>query len=181
MVSVLAILLSAADPNLVAAEQSWAKGDYERVLPQLDKAFEHPLPRAELVRAYSLQGHAQVAFDRLEKATLAFRRLLGVDPRFLLEAEASPKLLTVFAEARRLGAIEPTDAAMVPDPLKPLDIPLTPGPPPPMPAPAVESGSKWWLWTGIAVLVAGAAAGATAAYIEQPRIPSGSLGTGQLK
>lgn len=179
MVGVVAILLSAADPNLVAAEQAWAGGDYDRVLPRLDKALAHPLAKEELVRAYSLEGHALVAFDKLAPATLAFRRLLGVDARFLLEPEASPKLLAVFAEARRLGAIAPTDAAMVPEPLKPLEISLAPLPPP---EPPPEPGSRWWLWTGLAVVVAGVAVGATAAYvIEKPIIPAGSLGTGQLK
>jgi hypothetical protein len=179
MSALLAILLAAADADLAAAEQAWAQGDYEHVLPRLQKALAHPLPRAELARAYALEGHVQVAFDRAEPATLAFRRLLGVDDHFLLEPEASPKLLAVFAEARRQGPLLPPASAVI-EPVKPLQIPLEL--PPPVPAQQVEQKrSLWWLWTGVAVLATGAAVGAGVWYAERPIVPAGTLGTGQLK
>jgi hypothetical protein len=179
MSALLAILLASADPDLVAAEKAWASGDYENVMPGLEKAVAHPLPRAELVRAYALMGHVKVAFDEVDQATLAFRRLLGVDEHFLLEPDASPKLLAVFAEARRLGPIAPPKGALI-ETLKPLTIPIEAAPPPP--APSIEQKrSLWWLWTGLAVVAAGAATTVTVWYFERPMVPAGSLGTGQLK
>jgi hypothetical protein len=177
MSGLLAILLAAADPDLAAAEQAWVKGDYEKVMPRLEKAFEHPLPREELIHAYALEGHVRIAFDRLDEATLAFRRLLSIDPQFLLEPEASPKLLSVFAEARRLGPLEPPKGALLEVP-KPLEIPIEPAPPPIAPE---KPRSLWWVWTGVAVIAVGAAAGAGIWYFERPIVPAGSLGTGQLK
>jgi hypothetical protein len=180
MSRVLAILLSAAavDPNLSAAENAFSKGDYDRVLPLLKVALDHPLPREQLARAWALEGHVHVAFERLEAATLAFRRVLGVDPGYLLEPDASPKLLVVFSEARRQGPIAPPPGSMVLEP-KPPVMPLTA-----VPAPAVkeESSSKMWLlWTAIGAAVAGAAVGTTLYFVERPIVPSGSLGTGQLR
>ena len=175
----LAILLSAADPELTLAETAWSSGKYDLVLPRLEKALAHPLPAAELVRAYALQAHVHVAFDRLDEATLAFRRLLGVDEHWLLEPEASPKLLAVFAEARRKGAIAVPASALVPKP-KPVEAVVVPLQPEPVVKPA-EPSSKAWVWVVVGVVVVGAAAAGTVYWFERPVVPDGTLGRGDLR
>jgi len=183
MSAIIAMLLlaQATDPDLLAAEKAFERGEYEAVLPRLDAALAHPLPLEQLERALALQAQTQAAFGHSEQATDAFRRLLGIDASYLPAPEASPKLLSLFAEARRRGPIAPPPG-LLPPPKKIEIVPLPKEEPPPVVVePAKPLTSRWWFWTAVGVVVVGAAAAGTVAYLQRPVTPSGSLGTGNLQ
>ncbi len=173
------LLATAIDPDLSAAEHAFEKGDYEAVLPTLDQAMARHLPLEQLEEALALRAQTEAAFGHSEQAVEAFRRLLGIAPSWLPAPDASPKLLAVFAEARRRGAIEPPPG-LVPKP----KIELVPPPVEPKPAEVEQPAPltrRWWFWTAIGVVVVGAAAAGTYAYVQRPVTPTGSLGTGNLQ
>jgi hypothetical protein len=183
MSAIIAMLLlaSAIDPDLLAAEHAFEKGEYDAVLPRLDQAMDHHLPLAQLEQALALRAQTEAAFGHSDPAVDAFRRLLGMAPSWLPAPDASPKLLALFSEARRRGAIDPPPG-LVPKPKVEL-VPVAPPvePKPPVVEPPTPLTSRWWFWTAVGVVVVGAAAAGTYAYVQRPVTPAGSLGTGNLQ
>ena len=184
----IAALLSATpppDPDLVAAERAYERADFENVLPHIAVLLQKQLPLAERRRATELEALTQTAFNHTDLAMDAFRRLLGLDAGWLPEASASPKVLSVFAEARRKGAIAPPPSlVLLPKEAAPKPAPLgvlAPEPLPPSPEEPRGITSRWWFWTGVGVLAAGAAAGGVSYYLTRPVVPSGTLGSGDLR
>ncbi len=168
MIAVLATVLLAAstpDPDLEKAEQAYQQAQYREVLPALARALSRPLPKAEQLRAFELMAFIHAAFDDAPAATEAFRRALGVNPELRLDPNASPKLISLFSEAVKLGPLAP--AAVVPVAA------VAPAPP------EIPIYRRWYFWAGIGVAVAAGAVGT--AYAVGGRVPRGTLGSGSLQ
>ena len=179
VVWIAALSLGAAptkSPDLAAAERAYAEGSYQAVLPALRQAWRGPLSLHDIHRALELEALAHTAFDQAEPAIQAFQFLLAEDPQYLPDAQASPKVLAFFAEARRRGPLGITSHGAASAAVRP---PWT-QPPPPAPAPEGHPlYTRWWFWTGAAVIAG--AAGAAAWYELHPIVPSGKLGVGQMQ
>lgn len=169
MAYALAVLCLGAAPELKSAEQAFRHGRYEEVLPALERAMTMPLTPAERARAVELRAFTHAAFDQSSSAVDAFHELLSLRAEYALPANASPKLQSLLkaARARQERSREITEAA------RPSVAAANP--------PAVESPrapTRWWVWVGAGVLVAGAAA--ATAYAVQPKVPSGTLGRAEI-
>ncbi len=181
VLSLLAVaLLGASDAEVRAADEAWALGQYEDVLPHLATALTRPLNREDRARAYELMAMTHAAFGKSPAAIEAFRGLLALKPDYRTPADASPKLAGLLEAARRAGP------ASVPGASEPLT--LTPSPEPnagPV-TPAAEltagsSSSAWWWVVGAAAAVVTAGAVTTVVLVTNPAVPSGTLGRRSLK
>ncbi|MHB8875571.1 MAG: hypothetical protein ACYC8T_17950 [Myxococcaceae bacterium] len=103
--------------------------------------------------------------------------LLSLVAALALGPSASPKVLGLLEEARRRG---PVGAKPTPKPGPGIALKASPfDTPPPPEAPQVSLTRRWWFWAGVGVIAAGAGAGAFAAT--RPQLPTGNLGTEQLR
>jgi hypothetical protein len=94
------------DPELVQGLKQVREGDFEGAVTTLDSVARRlsatPARSRDLIQAYLNLGVAYVALDQAEKARAGFREALARDRNLKLSpAEYSPKVLTVFEEARR--------------------------------------------------------------------------------
>ena len=117
LVAVLALLTpgplpgQAADPELAAGLRQVREGDFEGAVVTLDAVARRLAAdtsrRADLIEAYVNLGVALVALDQRTPAKERFRSALALDPKLELTSDRySPKVLGVFAEARREAAAE---------------------------------------------------------------------------
>ncbi len=168
-----AVALSAAYPtDLARAEKAWTDGRYEEVLPHLSRALgSDGLSSGDRLRAWELTALTHSAFDRAEKAVVAFRHVLGLDGAWRPGPTVSPKVRDVFERALMAGPLPRPE--------------WTPGPQ------LAQSGAgtvdnstqtsvlkRWWFWAGVGAVAA--AAGGAAVWASQPYVPPGNLGTGAL-
>lgn len=90
----------AAKDDLKQAEKLFDQMQYNLALVSAVQILEDPNnDPAQLVEAYSLQGLCLAALDRSEEATMAFRRVLAINPDFQLSRDTSPKLSPPFSKA----------------------------------------------------------------------------------
>lgn len=189
-----------AGPNaqLAAADQAWTSGDYESVLPAVTRALKDPtISMADRSRAWELSALAHTAFDRQKEAVESFRFLLSVTPEYVPGDRVSPKVKGYFSQAQKMGSLQDpnvparatmqrtaraSDEAAEADPTVPsaVEASLKDGATRSSEVEAAPLYKKWWFWTGVGVVAAAAAGGAYAATT-QPKIPSGTLGTGALQ
>jgi hypothetical protein len=99
----------AADPELAAGLRQVREGDYEGAVVTLDAVARRlagdESRRRDLLEAYVNLGVALVALDQRTAAKDRFRLAIGLDPKLELPSDRySPKVLGVFAEARREAA-----------------------------------------------------------------------------
>lgn len=95
-----------SDPELAEGLRQVREGDFEGAVTTLDSVVRRlsatPARSRDLIQAYLNLGVAYVALDQAEKARAHFREALARDRNLKLSpAEYSPKVLTVFEEARR--------------------------------------------------------------------------------
>jgi len=95
-----------SDPELAQGLRQVREGDFEGAVTTLDSVVRRlsatPARSRDLIQAYLNLGVAYVALDQAEKARAHFREALARDRNLKLSpAEYSPKVLTVFEEARR--------------------------------------------------------------------------------
>ncbi len=91
-------------PALVAAEQAYARADFDRTLEHAAIALQeggHTPP--ELVRVYLLLGVCASALGDTDGARDFFQRMLAIDPAAVLDDTVPPRLRGPYLEAR--GAI----------------------------------------------------------------------------
>lgn len=183
--SLLAVaLLGATDAEVRAADEAWALGQYEEVLPHLATALTRPLNRDDRARAYELMAMTHAAFGKSPAAIEAFRGLLALRPDYRTPADASPKLAGLLEAARQAGP------AVVPN----SDVPLKLPPPkedlnagtthagPDVGSGGVGVSNGWWWLVGSAAAVVVAGAVATVALVaSNPAVPAGTLGRRSLK
>jgi hypothetical protein len=112
LVAVLALLTpgqlpgQAADPDLTTGLRQVSEGDYEGAVVTLDAVARRlagdKSRRRDLIEAYVNLGVALVALDQRTPGKERFRLALALDPKLELSSDRySPKVLGVFAEARR--------------------------------------------------------------------------------
>ena len=95
-----------ADPELAQGLRQVREGDFEGAVTTLESVVRRvssaPERSRDLVQAYVNLGVAYVALEQRDLARARFREALARDLRLKLSAsEYSPKVLAVFAEARR--------------------------------------------------------------------------------
>lgn len=181
--SLLAVaLLGATDAEVRAADEAWALGQYEEVLPHLATALTHPLNRDDRARAYELMAMTHAAFGKSPAAIEAFRGLLALRPDYRTPADASPKLAGLLEAARQAGP------AVVPNSEVPLKLPppkedLNAGTTRAWADVTSVGTSNGWVWWVVGTAVAVGAAGAVTAVVlvTNPAVPSGTLGRRSLK
>src|SRR5687767_11449678 len=84
------------------ADEAFRAGRYQEVLPLVDEAVKDPtLPKAERARAHALAALIHTAFDRPTEAIAAYEKALEADPSFELKDPVSPKVRTLFDEAKK--------------------------------------------------------------------------------
>jgi len=117
LVALLALLTpgplpgQSADPELAAGLRQVREGDFEGAVVTLDAVARRLAAdtsrRPDLIEAYVNLGVALVALDQRTPAKERFRSALALDPKLELTSDRySPKVLGVFAEARREAAAE---------------------------------------------------------------------------
>ena len=81
---------------------------YGAAIELLDRVLQDPdLSRKERVEAYRLLGIAYAAKGKPDSAEAAFAALLELEPDFVLDPLLSPKIRTIFEQARAKTAKEP--------------------------------------------------------------------------
>jgi hypothetical protein len=180
---------AAANRYLVEAQQAYANLEYDKVLPLLKRAERSPSTAEERRDIFVLMAHIHAAYDRSAEATAAFVAALKEDPAYQPPAEASPKIVELFTQAKtQLAGAPPVAVSAAPTP--PATMSATPaepvaaqpeptasGPiPATTPVTTAEAGAtpiwqRWWLWTavgGVVLVSAGAIAWAVTRPAELP-------------
>jgi hypothetical protein len=169
----LAVTVGAGSPDLESAEHAYRDGSYQKIEALLHRAWQRPMSERDVHRALELEALSRAAFDQGEEAIEAFQYLLALDPQYLPDSQASPKLLGFFAEARRRGPLGIVSKSVPVQEARPAWVP-TQAPVAPTASEGTPLYKQWWLWVGAAVGVGAAGAGA---WVElHPIVPSGSLG-----
>ncbi|MCI0569263.1 MAG: hypothetical protein L0Y66_00775 [Myxococcaceae bacterium] len=99
----LAVPSAAEPPNpaLERAQQHLQALKYREALTELEQALSRPdNERATLLRVLELRGVTAAVLDRLDTANDSFRRLLVLEPSFVLASRHSPRIQSAFAESR---------------------------------------------------------------------------------
>jgi hypothetical protein len=182
------------NPYLGAAERLYRNLEFEAALQTIQRAAAWPSSSpAEDVRIALFEGLIRAELGQDELATRAFKRALALDPLARLPASPSPKVRALFEKAAAdLGPSLPpiVHPEQQPPPAAPAEenappkverAPADATAPPAMERSEVKtSGTAWWLWAGVGLLVAGAAAvGGVALFHPQPQSPT--LGTMNLR
>lgn len=188
-----------AKERFASAQKAYDLARFEEALKLYSQAYElKPLPGFLFNIA---QCHRQL--NDLEKARFFYKRYMDLSPTRPKNAEQVEELLkqveATLAEAKepKRPPVEPVaavaEAKPTPPPVEPQAAPVTqtkpleawapmpeaaPIPPlvntaPMTPPPPEALTKKWWFWTGVGVVAAGAA---TVALSASPRRPPASLG-----
>jgi hypothetical protein len=158
------VAATAVNPNLAAAERAYEAGELEKVQGFIDKALAAQLSKAERIRAHELQALTAAAFDDSPRAINSFVQALKLEPTYDPGPRVSPKVRGLYAEARKQVPLNATEVPVVGRSEANAKPPIW---------------SKWWFWTAVGVVAAGAAT--TAVVASQPKVPEGNLPTGALK
>jgi tetratricopeptide (TPR) repeat protein len=144
------------DRREIEAREAYVTGRYERALELFAKLYAetlHPTYLRNIGRCY------QNLRDP-ERAISTFRDYLRKAPALSAKEREEIEGYITEMEALRRKEGEEARVARPAEPPPRLAARPEPGPPPPLvttrPPPAAEpSRSRWWLWTGLGVLVAG--------------------------
>ena len=99
-------LARTADGRSVSAEMTrieemMAEAEFETALSMVNDALTRPgRTEAEKARLYELQGMLHLYLGDEDAARQSFRQLLTGSPQYRLRDDASPKVMTIFEEAR---------------------------------------------------------------------------------
>jgi hypothetical protein len=96
--------------------------DYPRAVRLLTRALGEPLSDEERVAVYQRLAYCHIAFEDEQATRADFQQLLKIDPRFKLDAGASPRMRALFDDVR--SVMEPPPVA------KPKPEPVRVTPPP---------------------------------------------------
>ncbi len=105
-------LARTADGRSVSAEMTrieemMAEAEFETALSMVNDALTRPgRTEAEKARLYELQGMLHLYLGDEDAARQSFRQLLTGSPQYRLRDDASPKVMTIFEEARDEMAAE---------------------------------------------------------------------------
>jgi hypothetical protein len=138
----------AADPREIDAREAFVTGHYQRALDLFGKLYAetlHPTYLRNIARCYQKLGDADHALASFHDYLRRVPELPARD-----RAEIDEYLAEMEALKRQQGA-PPVPRATVPGPA--ISASAISGPPPAEP----PHPRRWWLWTGLAVAVAGAA------------------------
>ena len=97
---VLALALTAAVPDLDAAQKAYVDVDYARCLDKAQSALLQPATMKERVDAWRLVGLCAAAQNNTDDARDAFRLMLAIDPNARLPEGLSPRFTSSFREAK---------------------------------------------------------------------------------
>jgi hypothetical protein len=78
--------------------------DYPKCVAELEKALGESLTKVEKVTALKMIGFCRVALNQGEPARVAFQKLLAIEPTFELDRTISPRVRTIFDEAKKIVA-----------------------------------------------------------------------------
>jgi tetratricopeptide (TPR) repeat protein len=178
----------AAHEHYNAAQKAFDAADYETALSEFQRSYAltpYPAIQYKIALCHDQLGHAKEALD-------AYRAYLVADPQ-------TTRRRGIEARIEKLGAAAPVEkpaAPVTPPPEKPAVVapppveaaPATPAAPAAVPGAALAQApaeaphktplyKKWWLWTVVGVVVAGAAVGgALAATLpKDASIPAGAI------
>lgn len=94
-------------PEISRIEALIAEAEFESALSRANAALARPGNSPDEVgRLYELQGMLYLYLGDESSALRSFRRLLDASPQYRLREDASPKVLTLFEEAREQMAVE---------------------------------------------------------------------------
>jgi hypothetical protein len=150
MLVVPATAVAAGNPHFDAAKKAWDNFEIERVLPLLEKAMSAATDLREKTEILELRARVQISQEQTEAARATFVELLALAPNYRIPESSSPKIRTVFEEAR---------ASLPPATEPPGDEPKEVDMRPVAPAGGTALWETWWFWTIVGgVVVAGGAA-----------------------
>ena len=169
-------------PRTVAAEEKvdraararalFDAGEFGQAAAAYEAAYQAD-PRPEYL--YNLgQCHRQVKdLPGLEKAAHAFNAYLRERPEAKNRAQVEEEIAELEQRIKVLRARAPTEAELLKDVL------LAPSEPPPDPVPIYK---KWWFWTAVGVVVAGAVTAAVVfTWPREIQTEQGTLSPGTIK
>lgn len=191
---------------LTRARAAYEQLDYDKVTPLLEQALAQSNTVDDEVAIYELLGLIHVTYGRDQEAQNAFVELLKRQPEFQLPGESSPKIVSVFEQAKselarrqpsetpRRGNADsrpPTRTVPAP-PVQPSRATDLPDADPDQRAAsgrieASDDGGafygQWWFWTGAiaAVGVSSVVAGVLIWFLTRPRVPETDFGPYPLK
>ncbi|MBN2360656.1 MAG: hypothetical protein JXR83_14465 [Deltaproteobacteria bacterium] len=177
---------------LTRARTAYEQLDYDKVAPLLEMALEENNSVEDEIAIYELLGLIHVTYGRDREAQEAFIKLLERRPDYVLSDDSSPKIVSVFQQAReeysRLKADTP-GGRNEDDLKKPPRIPTRRD---------AERGraqnraspedsdsfyTQWWFWTGAiaSVGVSSVVAGVLIWALTRPVVPETDFGPYPIK
>lgn len=99
--------IGTSSPEISQIEALIAEAEFESALSLVNSALARPGNSSDMLgRLYELQGMLHLYLGDADAARQSFRLLLKASPQYRMQEDASPKVLTLFEEAREEMAAE---------------------------------------------------------------------------